>query len=433
MQTAAEDARNNSLTQFQADAKTHVEKIHERSATEANTLRRQADDDVAAVRDWSKAEIARIREETETKITARKGRLETEIEQHAAMIEREIEQVQGRVSAFEDEMAQFFERLLAEEDPTHFATMAENLPEPPSFDEAPVLDPVEFAAQIEYETAVAEPVADEADGRRRGRGRARPPRRRRGRPTVGDDGATEACRGRAGRRGRRRQSARPRPRPSRTAEGGWSTGDGDFPAGEAGEGGEIDREAAFAAIQAAAEAAASAEVATDAAARAEAVADIAIEIVGAHETDDEDPRVSALGLSPDFDAAEAEAASAGDTGEEIAEDQRRRPRGTTRRPRPRQERARRATPTRSRPRSSSSASSASPASPASSATSVACPASSRSACRPGPTASSSSPSTTRPMSRSGTRSRACRASRLASPARADGVLNVTAHDPESDN
>src|SRR6185503_12560188 len=108
MQTAAEEERNKNLTQFQADAKTYVEQIHERSATEANTLRRQADDDVAAVREWSKAEIARIREETESRITARKGRLETEIEQHGAMIAREIELVQVRVAGFEDEMASFF-------------------------------------------------------------------------------------------------------------------------------------------------------------------------------------------------------------------------------------------------------------------------------------------------------------------------------------
>jgi hypothetical protein len=68
---------------------------------------------------------------------------------------------------------------------------------------------------------------------------------------------------------------------------------------------EVDRDAAFAAIQAAAEAAASAEVATDAAERAEAVADIAIELVGAH---DEDGGSS----STDFDAAEAEAAASAD-------------------------------------------------------------------------------------------------------------------------
>ncbi|HEY8439632.1 MAG TPA: hypothetical protein VIK65_13565, partial [Candidatus Limnocylindrales bacterium] len=133
MQAAAEEARTRSLTQLQADAKTHIEAIHGRSSTEAAALRRKADDDVAAVREWSKAEIARIREETETKITARKARLETEIEESAAVIEHEIEAVQKTVTAFEDEMAAFFERLLGESDPSRFATMAENLPEPPSF------------------------------------------------------------------------------------------------------------------------------------------------------------------------------------------------------------------------------------------------------------------------------------------------------------
>ena len=90
--------------------------------------------------------------------------------------------------------------------------------------------------------------------------------------------------------------------------------------GEGGDG-EGDREAAFAAIQAAAEAAASAEVAADAAARAEAVADVAIEIMGNHEDEGEaDPRFAALGLSPDYDAAEAEAlAAAGTSDEEIPE------------------------------------------------------------------------------------------------------------------
>src|SRR5437773_1471680 len=86
---------------------------------------------------------------------------------------------------------------------------------------------------------------------------------------------------------------------------------------------DMDREAALAAIQAAAEAAASAEVAADAAARAEAVADVAIEIMGNHEgeaEDDADPRLTALGMSPDYDAAEAEALATADAsdGEEIA-------------------------------------------------------------------------------------------------------------------
>ncbi len=134
MQAAAESARDEAMGRIQADAKANIEAIHERSATDAADLRRRADDDVAAIREWSKAEIARIREETDQRISARKGNLEFEIEEHAARIERQIEHVQGRVAGFESDMAVFFERLLAEDDPSRFAAMAESLPEPPPFD-----------------------------------------------------------------------------------------------------------------------------------------------------------------------------------------------------------------------------------------------------------------------------------------------------------
>ncbi len=156
MQAAAESARDEAMARIQADAKSHIEAIHERSSTDAADLRRKADDDVAAIREWSKAEIARIREETDEKISARKGNLEFEIEEHAARIERQIEHVQGRVSGFEADMAQFFEKLLSEEDPTRFASLAENLPEPPPFD----LD--ELAASAWLDSASTAPAVDEA-------------------------------------------------------------------------------------------------------------------------------------------------------------------------------------------------------------------------------------------------------------------------------
>ncbi len=273
MQAAAEDARNGSLAQFQADAKSHVEQIHERSATEAAALRRAADDDVAAVREWSKAEIARIREETENRITARKGRLESEIEGHAAQIEREIERVHGHVAAFEREMAEFFERLLAEDDPSRFATMAERLPEPPPFEEMADLPPAAYTPPIAVVETVdpnIDDVAEATDTVAETQDAA---------VTVEGELDTEA---------------------SADAAAELSV---EVPADF-----EVDREAAFAAIQAAAEAAASAEVATDAAARAEAVADIAIEIVGSHDDGDDERAFSVT----DFDAAEAEAAASAD-------------------------------------------------------------------------------------------------------------------------
>jgi hypothetical protein len=333
MQAAAEEARGRSLTQLQADAKTHVESIHGRSATEAADLRKTADDDVAAIREWSKAEIARIREETDQKITDRKSRLETEIEQHAAVIEREIEAVQGTVGAFEAEMASFFERLLGEEDPTRFATMAENLPEPPTFEDISAMigvpverEPAEAVAVADepVEAEAAEAPVDEVETTEA--------------PETGEAETVDETAGEisepvaedvveTGEAESAESTATPEASEStETSEGaaeGVEMGFVDTGDGSEGEGdGEVDREAAFAAIQAAAEAAASAEVAADAAARAEAVADVAIEIIGNHEGEPEaeaDPRFAALGLSPDFDPAEADAFAGADApeGEEI--------------------------------------------------------------------------------------------------------------------
>jgi hypothetical protein len=166
MQVAAETAREDTLGRFNAEAKTHIEGIHAASATEATELRKKADDDISGIRDWSKAEIARIREETDERITHRKGTLDAEIEEHAAFIETRIERVQARVTAFESEMAAFFERLLAEDDPTRFAAMAESLPEPPPFDgPVPERDPAWYTTPAVEKTAepVVEAVVVEAE------------------------------------------------------------------------------------------------------------------------------------------------------------------------------------------------------------------------------------------------------------------------------
>jgi hypothetical protein len=326
MQAAAEDARSRAMTQLQADAKTHVETIHGRSATEAADLRRGADDDVAAVREWSKAEIARIREETEAKIADRKSRLESEIQEHGGVIEREIEAVQKTVAAFEEDMTAFFERLLGEEDPSRFATMAENLPEPPTFEDIVGEPAPEAIVEVEPEAVVevepeAEASVETVEAVESGEIE----------PTVAEsDTAVEGEAPHADVETETDAAGTAEPTDAEAAEAieisetsdTTQTSDATNGAIEGAEGGAagdgvIDREAAFAAIQAAAEAAASAEVAADAAARAEAVADVAIEIIGNHDDEaEEDPRFAALGLSPDYDAAEAEAFAAASTSEE---------------------------------------------------------------------------------------------------------------------
>jgi hypothetical protein len=275
MQAAAEAERQETLELFQLEAKSFVESIHGRSATEAEDLRKQADEDIASIREWSKAEIARIREETDQKISARKADLSEEIDDHAARIEREIDRVQQTVADYERQMAAFFESLLGETDPTRFAALASNLPEPPSFEgllaaEAAPAPVAPALAEAPVEAAAAAASNESADA-----------------APVGE----------------------------------WA---GEAPADTATDSSSIDQEAAFAAIEAAARAA----DADDAQVEVPSAADGAVDA----DTDDAsdatadgpiDPRLSALGLA-NFDAAEAEALadlpSADDEIEEIADD-----------------------------------------------------------------------------------------------------------------
>ena len=164
MQTAAETSRDETMSRFAADTKVAVEDIRAKSAEEAAALRRQADDDVAAVREWSKAEIARIREETDTRIAARKQALDGEMDEFGQVIEARVQRVNTAVAEFETEMAEFFERLLAEQDPTRIATMAQAMPDPPdlsaiaaSVTEAPPVEPAsEAATEASYGETAAE-------------------------------------------------------------------------------------------------------------------------------------------------------------------------------------------------------------------------------------------------------------------------------------
>jgi hypothetical protein len=136
MRSTAETARQATIDQCQADAKAYTEKLHARTDDEAASLRKGAEADVSAIRDWSKAEVERIRVETEQRIARRRELLEQELQEYNSAIEFEIERVQKRVSGFEVEVAQFFEQLLQEADPTVFASMAAQMPDPPTFAES---------------------------------------------------------------------------------------------------------------------------------------------------------------------------------------------------------------------------------------------------------------------------------------------------------
>ena len=133
MRAAAETARQATIDQCQVDAKAYTEQLHARTEDETASLRKAAEADVSAIRDWSKAEMERLRVETEQRVSRRRELVEQELQDYDSAIELEIERVQKRVQAFQEEVAQYFEQLLQETDPTTFAGMAAQMPEPPTF------------------------------------------------------------------------------------------------------------------------------------------------------------------------------------------------------------------------------------------------------------------------------------------------------------
>jgi len=134
IRSTAEAARDQRLGQIEAEANGIIELIRAQSNEGVVGLRRKSDEDVAAIRDWAKAEIARIKEESDSRVADRKRLLDQEIEDHAAAIEDRCAAVQSTVVGYREAMEAYFGRLTAEEDPARLATMAETMPEPPSLE-----------------------------------------------------------------------------------------------------------------------------------------------------------------------------------------------------------------------------------------------------------------------------------------------------------
>ncbi|HEY5629895.1 MAG TPA: hypothetical protein VIR16_10325 [Candidatus Limnocylindrales bacterium] len=134
IRATTEAARDQRLGQLETEATGIVEMIRAQSDEGAVALRRRSDEDVAAIRDWAKAEIARIKEESEGRIADRKHLLEREVADHAAAIEDRVSEVHSTIAGYRRAMDEYFERLQNEDDPARLATMAETLPDPPALD-----------------------------------------------------------------------------------------------------------------------------------------------------------------------------------------------------------------------------------------------------------------------------------------------------------
>lgn len=135
MQEAVDRERGRITAETADSLDAHVQKVRIRASTEAEELRRLAEEDVGHIHEWQAAESERLRRETESRIGARREDLERHLRQHDALVEREISGASQAVEEYQAELDRFVGRLAGEREPTEIAQLASQLPEPPHVEE----------------------------------------------------------------------------------------------------------------------------------------------------------------------------------------------------------------------------------------------------------------------------------------------------------
>lgn len=135
MQEAVDRERGRISAETADSLDAHVQKVRIRASTEAEELRRLAEEDVGHIHEWQAAESERLRRETESRIGARREDLERHLRQHDALVEREISGASQAVEEYQAELDRFVGRLADEREPTEIAQLASQLPEPPRVEE----------------------------------------------------------------------------------------------------------------------------------------------------------------------------------------------------------------------------------------------------------------------------------------------------------
>ncbi len=135
MQNAVNHERERIAAIVSQGGAAHVERVRARAASEAEELRRLAEEDVDRIKDWSTTEIARIREEVSRRTGARRSSLEQYLTHHDAVTQREIESIESAIREYGETLKRFFTDMTRSGDPEEIARRASTLPPMPDLDE----------------------------------------------------------------------------------------------------------------------------------------------------------------------------------------------------------------------------------------------------------------------------------------------------------
>ena len=134
MRQVAEEARQAGVTEIRARADVQVRRLEAETERRRTELTARAESDVAGVGEWAKAEAERIRAEAEQRVAARRAELDQELAAEQARGAAEAKALRDRVAEYERELSAYHAQLAEINDPAAFAAAAKRMPAPPRLD-----------------------------------------------------------------------------------------------------------------------------------------------------------------------------------------------------------------------------------------------------------------------------------------------------------
>lgn len=164
MRRVADEARETSIADLKARADDQVRKLEADAERRREELRARAEADVAGVGEWAKAEAERIKAEAEQRVAARRAQLEQQLAGDQARTESDTKALRDRVAEYERELEAYHAQLGEIADPAAFAAAAKRMPQPPALVGGTPATPTAPATAPAAPAAVAEAPVEPAAG-----------------------------------------------------------------------------------------------------------------------------------------------------------------------------------------------------------------------------------------------------------------------------
>ena len=136
MHTATLTHRERMIDEVKRLRTAQAEAIKTRTASEADQLRRESEEDIEEIDTWAQTATELIAAERIRRTDARRERLEAQLARQDVIAERELMAVEVTIEDHEAALEAFFKRLETETDPAGIVSLATTLPSLPSLSDA---------------------------------------------------------------------------------------------------------------------------------------------------------------------------------------------------------------------------------------------------------------------------------------------------------